>query len=360
MRVLQLIDSLDLGGAERIAVEYANMLSKEIEGAYLCASRFEGELLSTIEPDVRYLFLGRKRTLDYGAIKRLDKYIKKEKITIIHAHSTSYFIATLLKFKNPSILILWHNHSGASIHLSGIKMKALRFCSRYFNTIISVNEDLVIWAKKKLKSKNVVYLPNFVNFSKGIIPVQEKIKGEVGKRIVCLANLRDPKGHRFLIESFAAVQKEIPQATLHIIGKDFNDEYSNVVKLSIQQNQLDDHVIIYGQLSNPESILERCDIGVLASSSEGLPMALLEYGRAKLAVVVTDVGYCSEVVQDYGTFVSYGDVQAMSGAIKKYLIDQESQMRDSSLFNVHIKNNYSETHVRNQIINLYNSSLENI
>jgi glycosyltransferase involved in cell wall biosynthesis len=128
----------------------------------------------------------------------------------------------------------------------------------------------------------------------------------------------------------------------------------------IQQNQIDDHVIIYGQLSNPESILEQCDIGVLASSSEGLPMALLEYGRAKLTVVVTDVGYCSEVVQDYGTFVSYGDVHAMSGAIKKYLNDQESRMRDSSLFHEHIKNNYSETHVRNQIINLYNSSLENI
>jgi glycosyltransferase involved in cell wall biosynthesis len=360
MRVLQLIDSLDLGGAERIAVEYANMLSKEIEGSYLCASRFEGKLLSTIEPDVNYLFLNRKRTLDYGAIKRLNTYIKKEKITIIHAHSTSYFIATVLKLKNPSILIVWHNHSGASINLSGIKMNVLRFCSRYFDTIIAVNEDLVIWAKDRLKSQKVVYLPNFVNFSKEVLPVQEKIKGETGKRIVCLANLRNPKGHHFLIESFIAVQKEIPDATLHLIGNDFNDEYSTTLKVLIQQNQIEDHVIIYGQLSNPESILEQCDIGVLASSSEGLPMALLEYGRAKLTVVVTDVGYCPEVVQDYGTFVSYGDVNAMSGAIKEYLTDGDKRVHDSSLFKEHIKNNYSESHVRDQIINLYTSSLENI
>lgn len=360
MRVLQLIDSLDLGGAERIAVEYANLLSIDIERSYLCASRFEGKLKSTIDPSVHYFFLDRKRTLDYSAIKRLDNYIKKEKVTIIHAHSTSYFIATLLKFKNPSVQIIWHNHSGASVHLSGLKMKVLRFCSGYFNTIISVNEDLVTWAKQKLKSKKVVYLPNFVNFSKEIVSVKEKLKGEEGKRIVCLANLRDPKGHHFLIESFIAVQKEIPQATLHLIGNDFNDEYSTTLKLLIQQNKLNDHVIMYGQLSNPESILEKCDIGVLASSSEGLPMALLEYGRAKLTVVVTDVGYCPEVVQDYGTFVSYGDVDAMSGAIKKYLNDGEKRVHDSTLFKEHIKNNYSETHVRDQIINLYTSSLENI
>lgn len=360
MRVLQLIDSLDLGGAERLAVEYANMLSKHIDGSYLCASRSEGKLKSTISNEVNYFFLKRKRTLDYNAIKRLNAYIKKEKITIIHAHSTSYFIATILKVKNPSIILIWHNHSGASINLSGIKMKVLRFCSKYFNTIISVNEDLVVWANKKLKSKKTIYLPNFVNFDKVIMPLQEKLKGEEGKRIVCLANLRNPKGHHFLIESFAFVQKEIPQATLHLIGKDFNDEYSNTLKVLIKEHQLEENVCIYGQLSNPESVLEQCDIGVLASSSEGLPMALLEYGRAKLAVVVTDVGYCSEVVKDYGTFVTYGDIPAMSGTIQEYLTNTEKKEAYRNLFTAHIKNHYSETHVRDQIISLYNSSFETI
>ncbi len=360
MRVLQLIDSLDLGGAERVAVEYANMLSKHIEGSYLCASRFEGKLRSTINAEVLYYFLNRKRTLDFGALKRLCQYIKKEKITIIHAHSTSFFIATLVKIQHPSVRIIWHNHSGASIHLSGIKMKVLRFCSRYFDAIIAVNEDLVVWAKKKLKSKNVIYLPNFVNFDREVIHPQETIKGETGKRIVCLANLRNPKGHLFLIESFIAVQKEVPEATLHLIGKDANDAYSDAVKEFIQQNQLADHVFIYGQVANPDEILAQCDIGVLASSSEGLPMALLEYGIAKLAVVVTDVGYCPEVVQDYGTFVPYGDVKAMSDAIKKYLIQEEKRSKDRYLFKEHIRTNYSETHVRHQIINLYKQRLENL
>lgn len=360
MRVLQLIDSLDLGGAERIAVEYANMLSKHLEGSYLCASRFEGELRSSIDAEVNYYFLNRKRTLDLSALKRLGQYIKKEKITIIHAHSTSYFIATLLKIKNPSLIVFWHNHSGASIHLSGFKRRVLRFCSGYFHTIIAVNEDLVVWAKNKLKTKKVVYLPNFVNFTKKGTNTEKSLRGEAGTRIVCLANLRNPKGHLFLIESFMAVHKEVPQVTLHLIGKDANDAYSDAIKAFIKRNQLADHVFIYGQVANPDDIVTQCDIGVLASSSEGLPMALLEYGRAKLAVVVTDVGYCPEVVQDYGTFVPYGDVNAMSLAIKEYLTQKEKRSKDSHLFREHIKTNYSETHVRHQIINLYTQSLENL
>jgi hypothetical protein len=31
MRILQIIDSLDIGGAEKMAVNYANTLSKKIE-----------------------------------------------------------------------------------------------------------------------------------------------------------------------------------------------------------------------------------------------------------------------------------------------------------------------------------------
>lgn len=360
MRVLQLIDSLDLGGAERIAVEYANVLSKHLEASHLCASRFEGELRLSIDSGVHYYYLNRKRTLDFAAIKRLGAYIKKEKITIVHAHSTSYFIATLLKIKNPSLIIFWHNHSGASVNLGGFKILILRFCSNYFHTIIAVNEDLVVWAKKKLKSKNVVYLPNFIDFTKKIVHTEKTLKGEAGSRIVCLANLRNPKGHLFLIESFLTIQREIPNATLHLIGKDAYDSYSDAIKNFIQENHLDNQVFIYGQITNPDEILRQCDIGVLASSSEGLPMALLEYGRAKLAVVVTDVGYCSEVVQDYGTFVPYGDVMAMSLAVKKYLTNKEKRIQDSHLYREHIKNNYSETHVCHQIIKLYTESFENL
>ena len=91
MKVLQLIDSLNAGGAERVAVNYANSLTSRIEASYLCATREEGLLKESLSKNVQYLFLNKKTSLDFNAIRKLNKYVKKQDIQIIHAHSTSFF-----------------------------------------------------------------------------------------------------------------------------------------------------------------------------------------------------------------------------------------------------------------------------
>jgi len=71
MRILQIIDSLDIGGAEKMAVNYANSLSVARDFSGLVATRKEGHLKSQIHPDVNYLFLGKKKAIDISAILRL-------------------------------------------------------------------------------------------------------------------------------------------------------------------------------------------------------------------------------------------------------------------------------------------------
>ncbi|GAL61464.1 glycosyltransferase [Algibacter lectus] len=91
MKVLQLIDSLEAGGAERVAVNYANGLVHMIDASYLCTTRAEGLLKGELNKDVGYLFLNKKKTIDVKAIKRLHQFIKNEDIDIIHAHGSSFF-----------------------------------------------------------------------------------------------------------------------------------------------------------------------------------------------------------------------------------------------------------------------------
>ncbi|MGY8885791.1 MAG: glycosyltransferase, partial [Flavobacteriales bacterium] len=103
MRVLQLIDSLETGGAERMAVNYANELADHIEASFVCATRKEGLLKMTIDSRVEYLFLKKKNTLDIRAILRLFKFVSKNKIDVIHTHSSSFFYGTILKFFKPKL-----------------------------------------------------------------------------------------------------------------------------------------------------------------------------------------------------------------------------------------------------------------
>ena len=96
MRILQLIDSLDTGGAERVAVNYANALHDRIEFSALAVTRKEGALKELLYDEVPYLFLKRTKTVDIAALLRLRRFIREHKIQILQAHGSSYFIASLV------------------------------------------------------------------------------------------------------------------------------------------------------------------------------------------------------------------------------------------------------------------------
>ncbi len=353
MRVLQLIDSLQPGGAERVSVNIANALSVKIDKSFLCATRVEGALKSSLDPDVGYLFLNKTMVLDLKAINRLNNFVINQRINIIHAHSTSFFLAVIIKLLNRNIKLVWHDHYGESEFLKDRKSLILRICAKYFDYVLCVNRNLENWARNYLKIKKISYLPNFVVENK--VSPQTKLIGRTGKRIVCLANLRPQKDHITLIMAFKNVVKVYPEWTLHLVGKDFMDEYSFKVKNEIESNSLGKYVFLYGSKPDISNILAQCEIGLLSSRSEGLPIALLEYGMAKLAVIATKVGECESVLKssENGILVKPNDPNELFKAIK-YLIEHEQERSQKSmLFNLRVMNKFSENVGINSILKIY-------
>jgi len=358
MRVLQLIDSLNTGGAERVAVNLANGLSKQIEASFLCVTREEGLLKETINEGVGYLFLKKTKTLDFKAIKALSKFVRANKINVIHAHSTSFFLATTIKMLNRSIKIVWHDHYGKSEFLDKRPFKILKKCSKYFSHIFSVNSVLKEWAENNLKSKQVTYLPNFatINTSEEKITI---LNGVEGKRIIHLANLRPQKDHFTLLKSFKTVIKSYVNWTLHCVGKDFNDEYSESIKKEIENLELENNVFIHGSKSDIFNILSQSTIAVLPSKSEGLPIALLEYGLASLPTIVTNVGDCNKVVinNKTGLLIPPENASVLSEALLSCIADKKMCKEFAVALNNHVINHFSEKKTIETIIETYKTIL---
>lgn len=296
MRIAQIIDSLDVGGAEQMAINYANALSKEINFSAVVATRKEGDLKRKIEKGVDYLFLNKKKTIDWNAVFKLKKYCKKNKVQFLQPHSSSYFLAFLVKLVYPRIQIIWHDHNGLSEFLSSQKWIPLKVASFFFKGIIVVNYQLKNWAIKELNCKNVIYLPNFTNQQNGI-SFETLLKGVEGKRILCLANLRDQKNHFLLIRVADKLKKSHSDWSFHLVGKDFEDKYSQKLKTFILSKQLEENVFLYGSRNDITSIINQSEIAILTSKSEGLPVALLEYGLNKKPVVVTRVGEIPMIIE---------------------------------------------------------------
>ena len=357
IRVIQLIDSLEPGGAERMAVTIANGLLDEVGYSGLVTTRLEGGLRTTINQKVGYAFLNKKKAIDFSALLRLRTFVKINKVNTIHAHGSSYFFAVLLKLTMPSVRIFWHDHFGNRVK-SQKGYFLLRFFSIFFSGVFTVNEALKDWAQKKLWVKDVEFLSNFTSESDNEIPVTI-LKGDSNKKIVFLANLHHPKNHILALKSFLASKIANEGWTLHFIGKDKHDAYSDELKNFIHQNNLQEAVFIYGSCNDVNSILKQAKVGVLVSSYEGFPVTLLEYAMAELIVISTDVGYCSTIIQNEATgylIASDNEAQLQEVFIK---IANEPHKNDSLAKNLNtfVKNNYDPEKVIQKIMEAYQKYL---
>ena len=353
MRILQLIDSLDAGGAERMAVNFANALSEKIAFSGIIATRKEGVLKKEIKQINNYTFLDRKSKFDINAIFLVSKYIKKNQIQIVHAHSSSYFFGVLVKIFNPKIELIWHDHYGNRAE-DNKQIKALKICSIFFHKILTVNEELRIWSLQHLNCKQVFFIPNFsdLNSSKQ----KTILKGEDKKRIVCLANLKNPKNHVTLVNAFISSEIYKTNWTLHLIGKDFKDMYSDNLKTIIKENGLEKSIFIYDACQDVKYILSQATIGVLTSTYEGFPVTLLEYAQEKLTVVSTNVGYCKSLIQHNSNGLLFDplDSGVLSNHLKYLTHNPEICANFAMQFQMDIEAKYSKEAIVNQYLNLIN------
>ena len=357
MRIIQLIDSLEAGGAERMAVSYANALGKKIEFSGLVVTRKEGPLVNLLDKEVSYFFLNRKRTVDLGSLFKLRSYIINNNVSLIQAHSSSYFFAFLLKLVYPRVQLIWHDHYGDSEFLSKRPRVVLRVVIPFFLGVVVVNQNLKKWSEQRLKIANVLFLPNFVR-SENKTPSTTVLGGIAGKRIVCLANLRSQKNHYFLIEVAKKLKISHPDWTFHLVGKDFLDDYSREIKALIVASNLEKKVFLYGSKQDVGNIIDQASICILTSKSEGLPVSLLEYGLHKKPVVVTNVGDVSTVIQKdvNGFLVESDQIEVFYDSIVKLIANDKLQIDFGLALYKTIVENYREESVIKKYINWLQNS----
>ncbi|WP_297511909.1 glycosyltransferase [Flavobacterium sp.] len=352
MRVAQIIDSLDIGGAEKMAVNYANALYDTLSFSALVTTRKEGPLKAHLHPNVSYFYMQRSSKLDLRAIMRLRSFCKKHKINYLQAHSSSFFTAFLLKLTLPSIQIIWHDHNGMSEFIGSQKTRVIWLCSHFFRGIVVVNFKLKDWAERTLSCKNVRYLPNFTTLDFSDLGALE-LKGTSGKRIVCLANLRFQKNHFLLLEVAEKMQISHADWTFHLIGKDFEDAYSDQVKAAIKDKQLEHSVFLYGSQQHVAPILKQATIAVLTSQSEGLPVALLEYGLMQLPLVSTAIGEIPLIIQsgENGFLVPNYDATTFYQRLVELVDNPELRKQFGNQLQKTIETKHSEQAIVNQFLN---------
>ena len=333
--VIHIIDSLQLGGAEKVLVELVNQLRKRDLSVAVCITRSVNEWQKSLNPQIEVLILGRNSTWEIKPILSFMNYCHNHRVKIVHVHSRSSlrFTALIKAFSLGKFKLVFHDHYG-KIRIDKTTPILLQFISIFLiDYYIGVSKELLEWARTDLgvpKSKSCL-LRNAIDLSRF-----QNIKAEncledcsQPQKAVMVANLRPQKDHPLLLAALS--QSKMARELLHVyfIGADKRDEYSQTVHQMIKDLHLEKNVNIIGMREDIPKILNCADYGLLSSKSESGPLVLLEYLAAGLPFVTTRTGEITSLLSNsnLGLFVEPHDVQGYSLALDRLvsLTPQERQ-----------------------------------
>lgn len=317
----QMVDTLEMGGTERMSINIAAVMAEKGYQSHLIVSRRTGGMSAHIPNAVQVHFLNKKAFYDFGAFIRLTQLKKKYQPNILHAHSTSIYWAVALKIISGKFLLVWHDHFGLSDQLDKFPRKEMLPLLRWTDKIICVNDKLSTYWKSLLpkRKKDIATIKNFPFLIMGS-------KSERGLfTFLHLANFRSQKNHMNLLEATKILAQKRNDFKILMVGEFVEESIKEQVIATINTDDLQDLVEVHGPENEVSAILNSCQAGILSSDSEGLPVALLEYGLAGLPVVCTDVGDCSKVISssELGILVSPKDPVALAEGMNTIISDAQ-------------------------------------
>jgi len=175
-------------------------------------------------------------------------------------------------------------------------------------------------------------IPNGVDFSEDqASPDRTRMRARFGFSpddtiLVVVARLVRLKGHLFLLEAMARLKADRPGLRCLLLG---DGPMRAELETRVRQLGLASDVVFAGEIDDVLDVLPACDIFVLPSLWEGMPVAVIEAMGAGLPVVATKVSGTPEVVVDgvTGLLVPPNDAAALAVAVAGVIDDPATRFR---------------------------------
>ena len=318
MKILHVITSLQIGGAEKLVAEIAPMIrDKGHEVDVLAFSGAEPNFRHLLEDKgIRvYTFTEKAEYYSPRFLWRLTRMMRH--YDIVHTHNTSpQLFAAIGSLVCPKVKLVTteHNTNNRRRGIPGLKWADRWMYGRY-DRIICISDKAEANLREYLPElKGVCTIYNGVDVRK--FHEAKAIEGlhPEGKTVVVMvAAFRPQKDQKTLIDAMAMLPEE--QYELWIVGDgELHDElhayaapYGNVK--------------FFGNRPDVPEVLHSADIVVMSSHYEGLSLSSVEGMAVGKPFVASDVDGLHEVVDGYGVLVPHQDAKALAETIKRLTED---------------------------------------
>lgn len=319
IRVLHVISSLEIGGAQRLTSDLLPELKEEgVEVSLLVNRRLFNEFEDNLErANIEILSINSKKNFNISLIWTILKL--KNKYDIIHAHLFPALYLVAIAGAIGGTKLVYTEHSTTNRRRHHRIFKWIEKCVYHkYNIVVSVSEDVQINIKKWLN----VSSPNNVKFvviQNGINCnsfVRERMKGDYDVTLLMVSRFSEAKDQTTVIK---AMQYLPSYVHVVFIG-------DGVTKRKCEQDadqlHVNDRVHFLGVQSDIPYWISRSDIGLLSTRWEGLPLSALEMMAGGLPVLASDVDGVRQVVDGAGVLFPQGDERALAASINHMIEDK--------------------------------------
>ena len=336
MKILQVIPTLDQGGAEHFVFELATAIhEKEIQCdvVTLYDVAHDNYMAAQLRSKgINIYSLGKKEGFDLSIYLKLLKLIKKNDYDVIHSHVGAIKYTLLASYVTKHVSFFATIHSEAKREAGkNIELWSRRLLFKTNKCIpVTISEE----SEKSFEDFygfKTIMIPNGVSkFTPGN-PVNIKDNFD---QIVFIhpASCQPVKNQILLFEAFEKLAELYPNVKLIWAGT--NEAYKDLF-ISLQE-KMSSKICYVGTISNVRDYMYAADGMCLSSKMEGLPMTVIEAFSVGCIPLCTPVGGCNNIIRNgYNGFLSADlSVDSYCEMLKKFVqlnVEEKKRMKNNAI-----------------------------
>lgn len=312
MRIVQLVNNLDMGGLERLAVDLAYCQLAEGHVPFIYCLTHPGRIAAeAAKRGVCVRSFEKPPGPHLSTVSKLRRQLRLDRPDVLHTHNHLVHHYGVIAGRLAGVPVIVNTRHRAEFRFvsgpegstttteSPDRKSDLIFRSTlpWTGAVVMISEATRqffvryrgIPERKTRVILNGANLKEFVGVPAQPGSVLPLVRFGIAARMVA------EKDHFTLIRAFKAVATEIPESELLIAGD--GPLRHELVELT-NKLKLEDRITFCGALPHIAQFLSRLDIFVLSSLNEGLPLVLLEAMAAGLPIVSTRAGGVGEAARD--------------------------------------------------------------
>lgn len=314
MRILHVITSLEIGGAQRLLADLLPLQASSVEVSLLVYERVNNDFEKVLEQaGINIICFNEHNFHNPGIIFRLRRIFKD--YDLIHAHLFPTIYWASLAARGLNVKLVYTEHSTSNSRRNKWYFRPIeRFMYGRYDKIISISQQtqdaLTSWLGQH--DNRFVVINNGVDtekFASVKVPVTPK-------SLIMVSRFASSKDQETVIRAMVHIDKE---ATVRFVGDGENRHHC---KALAKELGVSDRVLFLGSRSDVPELLASSYIGIQSSNWEGFGLTAVEIMACGKPVIATNVDGLKQVVEGAGEVFTCGNATELAARVNYLLSDK--------------------------------------